>query len=78
MNKPQVNDTPTAEQDKNNYGDNNDSNKQNDVNGTNHDFAKTVSNNKTAKKQEVSQKPTALKSKKQVCLRLELKSKNIY
>ena len=64
MNKPQVNDTPTAEQDKNNYGDNNDSNKQNDVNGTNHDFAKTVSNNKTAKKQEVSQKPTALKSKK--------------
>ena len=64
MNKPQVNDTPTTEQDKNNYSDNNDTNKQNDINKTNHDFARHVSNNKTAIKQEVSQKPTALKSKK--------------
>ena len=64
MNKPQVNDTPTTEQDKNNYSDNNDNNKQNDINKTNHNFARHVSNNKTAIKQEVSQKPTALKSKK--------------
>ena len=55
---------PTTEKDKNNYSDNNDTNKQNDINKTNHDFAKHVLNNKTAIKQEVSQKPTALKSKK--------------
>ena len=64
MNKSQVNDTPTTEQDKNNYSDNNDTNKQNDINKTNHNFARHVSNNKTAIKQEVDQKPTALKSKK--------------